>query len=154
MTSLRTLVLCALVLLAVVSAAPRAATAPILQVPSAHGDVRFETRDVVIDPRGATLAAWQVRLVDPSGRVRIVGVEGGENAVFAAPPHHDPRALSHGAIVLAAYDTTDAGPTTSSRVARVHLAVTGAADVAFEVTLEVAASPAGPIPGATCTLIR
>jgi hypothetical protein len=154
MTFLRTLILCALVLLAVVSAAPRAATAPSVPFSGVQRDVRFETRDVVIDPRGATLAAWQVRLVDPSGRARVVGVEGGEDAVYAAPPHHDPRALSHGAIVLAAYDTTHAGPLTSSRVARVHLAVTGAADVALDVTLEVAASPAGPIPGATCTLIR
>lgn len=151
MTLLRSLALCVGALLALVSAAPRAVTAP---ARSTHQDVRFETRDVVIDPRGATLAAWQVRLVDPTGRARIVGVEGGADAVYAAPPHHDTRALSSGEIVLAAYDTTHAGPMTSSRVARVHLAVTGTADVTFEVTLEVAASPSGPIPGASCTLTR
>jgi len=151
MMLLRTLALCVGALLVLVSAAPRAATPPIQ---SANRDVRFETRDVVIDPRGATLAAWQVRLVDPSGRARVVGVEGGADGVYAVPPHHDPRALSRGEIALAAYDTTHAGPKTPSRVARVHLAVTGAVDVTFEVTLEVAASPSGPIPGATCTLTR
>lgn len=154
MTSLRTFVLCVGALLALVSAAPRVAMPPTAQLPSTHEDLRFETRDVVIDPRGTPLAAWQVRIVDPSGRARIVGVEGGADRVYAEPPHHDPRALSRGAIVLAAYDTTHAGPSTPSRVARVHIAVTGAADVVFDVTLEVAASPGGPIPGATCTLDR
>jgi hypothetical protein len=154
MSSLRALVMCVSALVALTSAASRQVAAPAAHIVNAQRDVRFETRDVVIDPRGAILAAWQVRIADPSGRAQIVGVEGGDDAVYTAPPHHDPRALSRGEIVLAAFDTTHSGPSSTCRVARVHLAVTGPADVTFDITLEVAASPSGPIPGATCTLAR
>lgn len=116
--------------------------------------MRFETVDLVLDPRGQALAAWQVRLVDPSGRARVVGIEGGEDPAFAEPPFHDPRALAGGALVLAAYDTSGAGPDAPTRIARLHLAVTGSAPVDFDVTVEVAASPNGPVDGATCRLVR
>lgn len=115
--------------------------------------LRFETRDLVVDPRGAPLAAWQVRLVAPSGNVRVVGVEGGTAPAFQAPPHYDPRALAGGELVLAAYDTTGGGPTTPTTVARIHLAVSGDTAPAFQLVLDVAASPAGPILGATSALV-
>lgn len=123
---------------------------------SARADVplRFVTLDVVVDPVGATLAAWQVRVEDPSGRAKLVGVEGGEDPSFAAPPAHDPRALAGGVVVLAAFDETDAGPRSATRVARLSFAVEGATDPDFTVTAEVVASPDGPIEGATVRLER
>lgn len=150
----------AAVLLASVAAAAAAAPWRAAQAgggdasPSSAGQVpvRFETLDVLLDSHGATLVAWQARFVDPTGRARIVGVEGGDDPAFAAPPFHDPRALSQGELVLAAFDTSHTGPTTRSRVARLHLAVTGDAPAHFDVALEVAAGPSGPIAGATCVL--
>ena len=117
-------------------------------------ELRFETVELVLDPVGETLAAWQVRLVDPSGRATVVGIEGGEDPAYAEPPFHDPEALAGGELVLAAYDTSGAGPRTETRVARLHLAVRGAAPATFEVTVEVAAAREGAISGATARIRR
>jgi hypothetical protein len=137
--------LCLLALMLVGAAAPKQ------QDPD---PLRFTYVDVYVDSGRAALAAWQARLVDPSGRALIVGVEGGEDAAFAEPPYHDPAALQGGEIVLAAFHTGHAGPAGRTRVARLHLAVRGDAPVDFTTTLEVAASDAGRLPEATLTLAR
>lgn len=116
--------------------------------------LRFVSVDVLVDPAGQTLAAWQVRVEDRTGAAKLVGVEGGEDPSFAAPPHHDPRALSTGAVVLAAFDESDTGPTGETRVARLSFAVEGNATPDFAVTAEVVASPTGPIQAATTRLLR
>ncbi len=116
--------------------------------------VRFTWVDVHVDAGSAPLVAWQVRLVDPSGRARIVGVEGGDDPVYADPPHYDPKALMQGEIILAAFHTGGGAPAGRTRVARVHLEVDGPAEPAFDVTLEVAASEGGAIEGARIEVIR
>lgn len=86
---------------------------------------RFEAVDVFVDSGGTPLAAWQVELVDTSGRARVVGVEGGEHPAFREAPYYDPAALQHGRIVLAAFHVGADLPGGRTRVARVHLLVKG-----------------------------
>ena len=106
-------------------------------------DVRFTSVEVWIDAGETPLEAWQVRLEDPSGRARIVGIEGGEPGPWAEPPYHDPAALEGGHIVLAAF-TLDDALAGRQRVARVHLAVDGAAEVPWRFELEAAAPEHAP----------
>src|SRR5436190_7063613 len=83
----------------------------------------FRWIDITLDTRGEYLAAWQIELVDTHDVARIVGVEGGDHPAFAAPPYYDARALQHGRIVLAAFQTQGELPTGRVRVARVHVMV-------------------------------
>jgi len=71
MMLLRTLALCVGALLVLVSAAPRAATPPIQ---SANRDVRFETRDVVIDR--AARSRWPRTTRHTRGRRRRAASHG------------------------------------------------------------------------------
>ena len=100
--------------------------------------VRFETRDVFVDSGRAQLAAWQVRITDPSGAATIVGVEGGDEEPWIDPPRYDPRALMRGEIVLAAFSTRPDVPSGNTRVARVHLRIEGPADPPLTIELEAA----------------
>ncbi|MEE8468786.1 MAG: hypothetical protein V3T22_10035 [Planctomycetota bacterium] len=114
---------------------------------------RFTHVDLYVDSGDAPLHAWQVRLSDPSGRAKVVGVEGGQDPAWQHPPYHDPQALQRGEIVLAAY-SLEGGPSGRQRVARVHLAIDGAADVDFLLVLQTAASAEGALPGARATIAR
>lgn len=101
---------------------------------------RFTSVEIWIDGVHAPLDAWQLELVDPDQRAKIVGVEGGEGA-WQKPPAYDPRALQGGTIKLAAY-TLDGAVSGRQRVARLHLAVEGSAPVEFEARLTACASGA------------
>ena len=109
----------------------------------AQADERFQAVDVYVNAGNALLAAWQVELHDPSGRTKIVGVEGGEHAAFRAAPYYDPRALTKGRIVLAAYQTKGVLPTGRTRVARLHLLVSGPSEPELQATITAAVSPDG-----------
>ncbi len=132
------------------------AIATLLLLGAAHPaaqEVRFAHADLYLDPGELALHAWQVELVDPSGRARLVGVEGGEDAVWAEPPHYDPAALKGGRVILAAF-TLDGGPRGRQRVARVHLAVEGPAPVDFEIELQAAAGERGVLTAVNVELIQ
>jgi len=116
--------------------------------------VRFEAFDVLVDTGSSPLAAWQVELSVPSGRATIVGVEGGEHEAFAEPPYYDPRALTKGRIVLAAFSTADSLPQGTTRVARVHVQVRGPEPVDWNTVLVVAGAPDGRALDASLELIR
>ncbi len=117
---------------------------------------KFVTCDIIIDSGQTPLAAWQIDFhgtID-GGTVELVGVGGGaadgdQNKPFAAPPFYDPEALAHDRIVIAAFSTAkpELLPTGSTRVARLHLRITGdGAGVAKPVLatkLITAADPAG-----------
>ncbi len=96
------------------------------QAPRASA-AHFASVDVWLDSGATGLAAWQLELRDPSGRTRVVGVEGGDHAAYAEPAHYDPKALMGERIVLAAFSTSDDLPHGRTRVARVHLRVEGEA---------------------------
>jgi hypothetical protein len=115
---------------------------------------KFVTCDIIIDSGQTPLAAWQIDFhgtVD-GGTVELVGVGGGsdqgDNAKpFAAPPFYDPEALAHDRIVIAAFSTAkpELLPTGSTRVARLHLRITGdnALKPELSATLITAADSAG-----------
>ncbi|HEX4796464.1 MAG TPA: hypothetical protein VH370_21925 [Humisphaera sp.] len=104
------------------------------------GSSRFIAVDVMIDPNGQPLAAYQVQIVQRGAEVTLVGVEGGESTAFAAAPYYDKRAILKQRIVIAAYSTNASLPTTKTRVATLMLQVSGDATPAFTATLQAAGS--------------
>ncbi len=105
--------------------------------------VWFEAVDVYIDSRDAALGAYQFEFTDDAGRIRIVGIEGGEVDAYAEPPHYDAKALAGGRIIIAAYSTADDLPTGRTRVVTIHVQVSGDADPEYTITQVVAGDDAG-----------
>ena len=89
--------------------------------------VRFMPVDVVLDTGAKHLGAYQVEIT--AKNATIVGLEGGESKAFQ-DAYYDPAALQGNRIVVAAFSTADALPAGASRVARLHLMVTGNIDPA------------------------
>lgn len=135
------LILCALLCL---SAAP---------APPVANAGRFVAFEVVINPHGAPLAAWQVEVSGPAGEVTLVGLEGGDG-VFDAPPYYDPKALDGQSerVAVAAFSLEKSVklPHQAVRVASVHAFVKGRAQV--KVKLVAATDENGKTIGATCAL--
>lgn len=124
----------------------RLALLAILLVPQ---ETRFVAYDVVLDA-SQPLAVWQAEF-RATGDAKIVGVEGGEGAVWAHPPYYDPAALEGGRIVLGAF-TTDAASKGRVRVARIHVQERGGAEWASR--LVAAAAPGGARFDAKLELVR
>lgn len=122
--------------------------------PKLAGDTRFASYDVMLDSGAFPLAAWQVEIVDASGRAKVVAVEGGQHLAFAEPPHYDPRALMHGRIVLAAFTTGETLPEGSFRVARVHFAIEGAQEPTLTLRVMAAAGSDGSTISVRSALVR
>lgn len=103
--------------------------------------IRFAAYDIVINSKGKELAAYQVEVSYDPKVVAVTGVEGGEKAPFSPgeAPYYDPKGLTQGKIVVAAF-TTSRGqlPTTTFRVARLHLQVKGKAQPDLKIRLIVA----------------
>jgi len=104
---------------------------------------RFEAVDVYIDSRGQRLAAYQVELMAESGVVKIVGIEGGEHAAFSEPPYYDPAALMNHRVILAAFSTGKDLPSGRTRMATIHVQVSGGGRPRYEVRLQTAGDPEG-----------
>jgi hypothetical protein len=83
--------------------------------------------------------------------VKIVGVEGGDHTAFREPPYYDPAALSHNRIIIAAFNTGRDLPKGKTRVARLHLQISGP-EPQFKTKLDVAASAEGKDIPATSTV--
>lgn len=105
--------------------------------------VRFEAVDVFVDSAEQPLAAYQFEFAAETGEVKIVGIEGGEHAAFTDPPYYDPAALAHNRVIIAAFNTGADLPTGNTRVARIHVQVTGAEAPQYAIKLHVAASGDG-----------
>jgi len=114
---------------------------------------RFGWVDIYVDPGDVPLAAYQFELAAETGSFRIVGVEGGEHPAFAAPPYYDPAALAHDRILIAAFSTDDDLPAGRTRVARIHVQITGAETPDYVVKLTVAATVDGTEIPATATAV-
>jgi hypothetical protein len=112
-----------------------------LELPAAQGALRFLPVDILLDTGNKPLGAYQLEI--RARNATFVGLEGGDPASFKNAPYYDPAALQAGAaggggmgggaaegrIIVAAFSTDDVQklPTGASRVARLHLAVAGAA---------------------------
>jgi len=137
---------------AIVRGQESAASQPASQ-PASRPAVRFSFVDVYVDSAGQPLAAYQFELAAKVGQVKIVGVEGGEHAAFRQPPYYDPAALARNRIIIAAFNTGSDLPKGKTRVARIHLQITGERQPEYTIKLDVAASPDGQkISGATAAV--
>lgn len=106
---------------------------------------RFVAVDVMVDSGATGLGAWQIEFSGESsgGAVELVGVEAGEHAAFSTPGYHDPEALSKDRVIVAAYALGKDLPTGKTRIARLHLRVTGERDPEYKVEMMKAADAAG-----------
>ena len=105
---------------------------------------RFTTIEVFVDPHDQPLAAYQLEFIADPARVTLVGIEGGEHPAYAQPPYYDPKALSGNRVILAALSTATDLPRSRTRVATLHLRVTGGdTEPTYEAKLEVAGNPQG-----------
>jgi hypothetical protein len=143
--------LLAMVVLAVLLATPGRAADPVAAPPAA---VRFSHLDVYLDVGEKPLAAYQFELTPTGGDVLLTGLEGGEHAAFRDAPYYDPAALhqARSRVIVAAFNTGGDLPRGKTRVARLHLQVTGPAEPAWATKLQVAASSDGKPIDAKLTL--
>lgn len=124
-------------------------------------DRGFRAVDLVLDPRGRGLGAYQLTLALPKG-VLLVGVEGGAHAAYSEPAYYDPEALHAGSdgggadrVILAAFSLDEDLPRERTRIARLHLQVETdeAVVLAPMLTLAADADERG-IDGAVLTIAR
>ncbi len=120
--------------------------------------VRFSYVDVYVDSGDRPLAAYQVDIAATSGNVRLVGLEGGDPGPFAVMPYYDPRALhedrGRDRIIIGSFDTAAAVPTGKTRVARLHVQITGDRPPEYRVTLVTAATISGQTINATPSITQ
>jgi hypothetical protein len=142
LASMAAIMFLALVALGQAPPAPRAA-APPTDAP------RFEAVDVYVDSGDKPLAAYQIELKADAAGVKAIGIEGGEAPAFRQPAYYDPAALHesqlHERIVLAAFSTGRDLPAGRTRVARVHVQVSGAGNQRprYTIKLETAGTSDG-----------
>ena len=113
---------------------------------------RFSTVDVFVDSGKEALAAWQVEFKATAGAVEIVGIERGDNKDFQDPPYYDPAAMQKSRIVVGAFNVTENLPMGKTRVARLHLQISGAQQPAYAVKLMVAGNKEGKSISATASV--
>ena len=101
-------------------------------------NTRFAPLDVYIDSAQNELAVFQFELRTERGDVEIVGIEGGEHAAFAEAPYYDPAALANDRVIIAAFSTGDDLPTGRTRVATLHLMISGEVEPEYALDLSVA----------------
>jgi hypothetical protein len=112
--------------------------------------VRFQAVAVFVETGDVPLAAYQLDLQATTGNVRIVGIEGGKHPAFADPPYYDPAAIQGDRVIIGAFSTAPAGslPTGRTRIATIHVQVSGDRNPEYKAELSVAATADGAaIPG-------
>ena len=112
---------------------------------TATNSIRFQAVDIFVDSQTTALAAYQLEFAVTSGNAKIVGVEGGEHPAFAEAPFYDPKAIQQERVILAAFSTQTADklPSGKTRVATIHLQISGTSELKFEAKLTTAASSDG-----------
>ena len=110
-----------------------------------EGRSRFRTIDIFVDSRGNPLAAYQVEFSATNGVVKIVGIEGGEPEAFRQPPVYDPKAMQKDRVIIASFSTAAAAtlPTGKTRVATIHIQVSGDHEPQFQIKLQTAGDSRG-----------
>jgi hypothetical protein len=104
---------------------------------------RFAPLHIYIDSGRNPLAAYQFELKTAAGQVKIVGVEGGEHPAFTDPPYYDSAALTQDRIIIAAFNTGRNLPTGRTRIAAIHLQITGDIEPEYKIELTAAADAEG-----------
>ncbi len=111
--------------------------------PSDESAVRFSPLHIYIDSGNQSLAAYQFELKATAGQIKVVGVEGGEHQAFKEAPYYDPAALANDRIIIAAFNTGRELPKAKTRIATIHLQITGDVEPEYELKLVVAADENG-----------
>ena len=121
------------------------AGALLAQPASPNAAVRFQAVDIFIDSKETPLAAYQLEFSVRTGDAKVVGVEGGEHPAFKDAPFYDPKGIQHERVIIAAFNTTSADklPKGKTRVATIHLQITGERNPEYTVNLEIAATLEG-----------
>ncbi len=116
--------------------------------------IRFQSVDVYLNSGSAPLAAYQLDFSITNGVGKIVGIEGGEHTAFREAPFYDPKAIQHERVIIAAFSTESADklPTGKTRLATIHLQITGIEPPQFELKLQTAADAEGKKIPATISL--
>ena len=117
-------------------------------------NIRFEAVDIFVDSGAKPLAAYQLEFRVVTGEAKIVGVEGGSHAAFREPPFYDPKAIQQERVILAGFNTAKADqlPKNKTRIATIHLQISGSSEPEFTVKMKTAASPDGKKIPAKATL--
>lgn len=122
------------------------------EYPTETPKVRFAPLHIYADAGDLGLAAFQFELKAVAGQVEIVGIEGGEHAAFSEPGYYDPAALANNRIIIAAFSTEADLPTGKTRIATIHLQITGQTEPKYEIELAVAADIEGKEISANITI--
>jgi hypothetical protein len=102
---------------------------------------RFAAVDLIIDPAGQPLAAWQLEFAAEPGQISLVGVETGDHPAYTArPPYYDPAALAGNRIILGDYSLAPDLPKKPFRAARLMLEIRGDANPQYVTKLIAAAN--------------
>lgn len=113
--------------------------------------VRFATIDVYLDS-AEPLAAWQFELTEATGAMAVVGIENGDSEAFPNAPRYDRTVINRNRadrLVVADFSLADRTllPSGRTRVATVHVQLSGTRQPDFELQLIAAGNAAGePIP--------
>jgi len=107
--------------------------------------IRFMRIDLSINTGDQPLAAYQLDFRATRGKVKIVGVEGGESPVFKEAPYYDPKAIQQERVIIAAFSTEspDKLPKGKTRVAAIHVQISGNLDPEYRLQLKVVADHKG-----------
>jgi hypothetical protein len=105
--------------------------------------VHFAPLYIYLDSGEELLAAFQLELKATAGQIEIVGVEGGEHPAFVEPAYYDPAALANDRITIADFNTGSDLPIGKTRIATIHLQITGEDEPQYELELTVAADADG-----------
>jgi hypothetical protein len=124
------------------------------EAPTNTTAIHFQAVDVMVDSPGQSLAAYQLEFAVTNVTAKIVGIEGGEHPAFAEPPFYDPKAMQHERVILAAFSTNAVSqlPAGKTRVATIHLQISGVAQPKYHLKLPVAADANGNKIPATATI--
>lgn len=107
--------------------------------------VRFDAVDVFVLTGDEPIAAYQLDIKAAKGNVTIVGIEGGDADVFAAPPFYDPVAIQNDRVIIAYFSTANVSalPSGKVRIATIHVQITGNVEPEYDAKLTVAATVDG-----------
>jgi hypothetical protein len=115
------------------------------QQPAEEPQVRFRAVDIFVDSTNTPLAAYQLEFSVTNGVAKIVGIEGGEHPAFHEPPYYDPKAMQQERVIIAAFSTNkpETLPSGKTRIATIHLQITGNTEPAYQLILQTAADANG-----------
>ncbi len=118
--------------------------------------IHFASVDIYLDS-AAPFAAWQFELSDQHGVMKVVGVEQGDSDAFQRVPYYDREAVRLGdadRIIVADYSLADIDdlPRGRTRIATIHLMLSGTDGADFDLNLVTATTYAGEVTDARISL--